>query len=111
MATNSCWHFPRVYIKTYSFSYINNDLSNRLKGIAKLFAGNISTFIIVKDQNKIGKDLATELLLISKWAFKWNMLFNPDLTKPAQEVVFSSKKENCSHPNIFFNYVLVEKPF
>ena len=31
------------------------------------------------------------------------MLFNPDPTKPAQEVIFSRKIENCSHPSIFFN--------
>jgi len=31
------------------------------------------------------------------------MSFNPDPTKQAQEVIFSRKKKNITHPNIFFN--------
>ena len=31
------------------------------------------------------------------------MLFNSDPTKPAQEVIFSRKKGDSAHPNIFLN--------
>ena len=31
------------------------------------------------------------------------MLFNPDITKQAQEVIFSHKNTMLNHPTIFFN--------
>ena len=31
------------------------------------------------------------------------MLFNPDPTKPAQEVIFSKKKKTQTHPTISLN--------
>ena len=37
------------------------------------------------------------------------MLFNPDPTKPAQEVLFSRKKQNQIHPTISLNNIQVEK--
>ena len=39
------------------------------------------------------------ILLISKWTYNWKMLFNPDPTKPAQELIFSPKKENLNSSN------------
>ena len=35
--------------------------------------------------------------------FKWKMSFNPDPTKPAQEVIFSRKLKTVPHPSITFN--------
>ena len=37
------------------------------------------------------------------------MLFNPDPTKPAQEVIFSKKKKTQTHPTISLNNIQVEK--
>ena len=37
------------------------------------------------------------------------MLFNPDPTKPAQAVIFSRKKGDSAHPNIFFNDMSVDR--
>ena len=37
------------------------------------------------------------------------MLFNPDPSKPAQEVLFSRKKKIQVHPTISLNTVQVEK--
>ena len=37
------------------------------------------------------------------------MLFNPDPSKPAQEVLFSRKKKTQIHPAISFNNIQVEK--
>ena len=73
-----------------------NDLPNELKSNVKLFADDTSLFTIVKDINESASILNNDLLLISKWAFNWKMLFNPDPTKPAQEVIFSKKKENSN---------------
>ena len=69
-----------------------NDLPNRLKSNAKLFADETSLFTIFKDKNESANVLNNDLLLIFKWAYDWKMLFNPDPKKPAQEVIFSRKK-------------------
>ena len=44
---------------------------------------------------------------ISDWAYKWKMIFNPDLSKQAQEVIFSRKTNKISHPTTTFNTVSV----
>ena len=70
-----------------------NDLPNKLKSNAKLFADDTSLFTIVKDENKSANVLNNDLSLISEWAFNWKMLFNPDPTKPAQEMLFLKKRQ------------------
>ena len=37
------------------------------------------------------------------------MMFNPDLTKQAQEVIFSRKTVKPFHPHVFFNEVPVKR--
>ena len=68
--------------------YINY-LTNELKPNEKSFADDASLFTIIKDKNESASILNNDLLLISKWAYNWKILFNPDPTKPAQEVIFS----------------------
>ena len=71
-----------------------NDLPNELKSIAKLFADDTSLFAIVKDKTESANILSNDLSEISKWAYDWKMLFNPDPCKSAKEVVFSRKKKH-----------------
>ena len=59
-------------------------MANGSKSNVKLFADDTSIFSIVKNKNDSAKDLTHDLSLISKWASKWKILFNPDLTKPVQ---------------------------
>ena len=66
-----------------------NDLPNELKSSVKLFADDTSLFTIVKDKNESANTLNNDLLLISKWAYNWKMLFNPDPSTPPQEVLLS----------------------
>ena len=63
-----------------------NDLGNNLSSTVKLFAGDASIFSIVHniDYNDLKK--------ISDWVYQWKMCLNPDLSKQAQEVMFSQKK-------------------
>ena len=75
-----------------------NDLPNGLKANAELFADDTSVFAIVKDKQESAHILNNDLLTISKWAFNWKMLFNPDPKKPAQEVIFS-RKATSNSPN------------
>ena len=77
-----------------------NGLPNGLKINAKLFADDTSLFTVVKDKNKSVNALNNYLSLISKWAFKWKMLLNPDPHKPAQEILFLRKKKKSIHPVI-----------
>ena len=76
-----------------------HDLPNELKSQAKLFADDTSLFTIVRDKNESANILNKDLLSISKWAYNWKMLFNPDPSKPAQEVLFSRKRQVQSCPN------------
>ena len=86
-----------------------NDLPNELKSSAKLFGDETSIFTIVKDENESANVLNSDLSSISKWAFNWKMLFNPDPTKPAQEVFFSRKKKTLYHPTLSLNNIQVER--
>ena len=84
-------------------------MPNELKSNVKLFADDISLFTIVKDKNESTNTLNNDLMLISKWAYNWKMLFNPDTSKPAQEVLFSRKKQVQIHPTISLNNIQVER--
>ena len=86
-----------------------NDLPDGLKSNAKLFADDTSLFTIVKDKNESAIILNDDLQLISSWAYKWKMLFNPDPKKPVQEVLFSRKNQIQDHPTISLNNIQVER--
>ena len=52
-----------------------------------------------------------ELVKISRWAYQWKMLFNPDINKQAAEVYFSQRYEKClSSPIIFSNNNVLTSP-
>ena len=87
-----------------SLVYIN-DLPDGLKSNVKLFSDDTSLFTIVKDKNESANILNGDLQLISSWAYKWKMLFNPDPKKPAQEVSFSTKTQIENHPTISLNNI------
>ena len=82
--------------------YINN-LPENLKSSAKLFADDTSLFSTAYNSAESANLLNDNLKKISKWAFKWKMLFNPDITKQAQEVIFSQKSTITNHPTVLFN--------
>ena len=86
-----------------------NDLPDELKSNAKLFGDDTSLFSIVKNENESARTLNYDLSQISKWAFNWKMLFNPDPSKPAEEVLFSRKKKTQSHPELSLNNIPVER--
>ena len=86
-----------------------NDFPNKLDSNAKLFADDTSLFTVVRDVKESADILNNDLSLISKWAFSWKMLFNPDPNKPAQEVLFSRKKKAQNHLIISLNNIQVER--
>ena len=85
-----------------------NDLPNELKSNVKLFADDTSLFTVVKDKNESTNILNNDLQSIYTWAYNWKMLFNPDSSKPAQEVLFSRKKKIQVHLTISLNERLKE---
>ena len=86
-----------------------NDLPDGLKSNAKLLADDTSLFSSFKSKEESASDLTNDLDMISKWAYNWKMSFNPDPKKPAQEVLFSRKNSNITHPIIHFNNVQVQR--
>ena len=59
--------------------------------MCKIFADDTSLFSKVLDINKSVTELNTDLEKISQWAYQWEMQFNPDPSKQANEVIFSRK--------------------
>ena len=58
---------------------------------------------VVNDKHLLANKLNQDLNTINIWAFQWKMSFNPDLSKQAQEVIFSRKLQKSTHPTLSFN--------
>ena len=68
-----------------------NDLENDIKSNVKFFADDTSLFSIVSNPTLSASDLNFDLTAIENWAYHWKMLFNPDPSKRAIEMLFSRK--------------------
>ena len=72
----------------------------------------MSLFSIVRDIAAGTEELNNDLIDISKYAYLWKMILNLDLTKQAQEVFFSRKRNTLAHPNLTFsNYHVNQTKF
>ena len=78
-----------------------NDLSSN----CKLFADDMSPFSVVNNVHTSAVTLSQDLNGTTNWAFQWKMIFNPDLSKQAQEVIFSRKIKKFLHPTLLFNNI------
>ena len=58
----------------------------------KLFADDTMIYSVVDNPLEATNELNHDLNLISKWAYKWKMSFNPDPTKQAVHMLFSQKR-------------------
>ena len=85
-----------------------NDLPEGLITNAKLFADDTSLFSVVQDIAASTKELNNNLRNISNWTYQWKMIFIPDLTKQAQEVIFSRKLNKPVHPYLLITPKLVK---
>ena len=86
-----------------------NDLPDGLKSNAKLFADGTCLFSVVKNKEENGSYLSSDLDVIYIWAYTWKISFNLYLKKLAQEVLFSRKNSNITHPIIYFDNVQVQR--
>ena len=75
----------------------------------RLFADDSSIFTPVFDVNVTHEQLVEDLQTVSNWGHQWKMVFNPDITKQAVEVIFSVKKKNPHHPDLTFNGIPVAR--
>ena len=76
-----------------------NDLNSNIK----LFADDTSLVSVVHNITDTANLLNSDLLKIKEWALQRKMSFNPDLTKQAQEIIFSRKTSKRNHPSLMFN--------
>ena len=82
-----------------------NDLESNLISQVKFFADDTSIFSVVRDPNLTAIQLNEDLKTIATWAYQWKMSFNPDLSKPAEELLFSSKKLIVRHLPPYFSII------
>ena len=66
-----------------------------------------SLFSTVCNATESANLLNKDLKKISEWTFNWKMLFNPDITKQAQEVIFSRKNTMLNHPTFLMKHQLL----
>ena len=86
-----------------------NDLSNGLLSNLKLFADDTSTFSVVKDHLNSSSKLNEDLSEISQRVYQCKISFNPDVSKQAQEVIFSRKKNINNDSIVFFNNLPINR--
>ena len=63
----------------------------------------------VTDVTDTHEKLKEDIQKITEWAYQWEMVFNPDLTKQAVEVIFSVKTKIPVHPELSFNDIPVAR--
>ena len=80
-----------------------NDLPDNLSTNVKLFADNNSLVSVVHDTATSSCDMNYNLNRVREWAFQWKMSFNPEPSKQAQEVRFTSKLQKKDNLPLYFN--------
>ena len=68
---------------------------------AKLSTDNTSPFSVIHNFAASSASL-NDLLGISWWAYQWKIIFNPDVSKLAQKIVFSRKASATNLRTIYF---------
>ena len=86
-----------------------NDLTENIKSQMRLFADDSFIFTPVTDVQVTHEQLVEDLEIISNWGYQWKMVFNPDITKQAVEVIFSVKRKKPIHPDLNFNGIPVAR--
>ena len=86
-----------------------NDLTDNISSQMRLFADDSSLFTRVEGVDQTQVKIIKDLQTVSDWAHQWKMVFNPDMTKQAIEVIFSVKKNKPDHPELIFNEISVAR--
>ena len=73
-----------------------NNLSDNIDSEMCLFADNSSMFACVKGVRQTHQKFLKDLETITSWVYQWKMVFNPDITKQAIEVILYYKDNSSS---------------
>ena len=85
-----------------------NDLVEVVDSEIRIFADDTFIFQVVSDRLSCTNVLNNDLRKISNWARQWKMAFNPDISKQAVEVQFSSKKSETLCDTLVLNGIAVK---
>ena len=91
------------FCKGGQHSIVERNIGLQYALTTKLFADDTSLFSVVNNINESANQMNMDLEKISLWAYQWKMSFNPDISKQAQEFIFSKKSVNATHPVLYFN--------
>ena len=80
------------------FLIFTNDLPDNLICNPKLFANDVSLNAVMYEKNVCTNSLNDDLKRLYEWSVKWKMSFNPDPTKPAEEVIFTNRNLTLYDP-------------
>ena len=80
-----------------------SDSADNLASDVRLFADDTSLFTIVYDETVSAQVLNSDLKTIKEWAYQWKMQFNPDVNKPAVQVIYSQKRSEPPHLPLLFS--------
>ena len=73
----------------------------------KLFADDTSLFSVIRNKQSSVQNLNEDFNKINHWLVQWKLSFNPDLSKEAQELIFSCKLQKLVYPPLHFNNIAV----
>ena len=104
------WCLPRFNAKPFFFAINNFDLSSNLQYNLSYALGT-RHFSYVKKPITAVNNRSSNLKNMSKWAFQWEISFNSDLLKPAEQVIFSKETTKPSHSEVFSNSVPLWETF
>ena len=82
-----------------------NDLTDNISSEMRLSSLCTRVEGITQTQDK----LETDLQNVTNWAYQWKMVFNPDITNQAIEVIFSTKNKKAQHPELVCNGIPVSR--
>jgi hypothetical protein len=85
-----------------------NDLLTGINSNARIFADDTSLFQVSSNNTTSTTILNGDLCTITSWAHQWKMIFNPDISKQAVEVVFSTKLYPTTYDSLIFNTIPVK---
>ena len=75
-----------------------NDLPDNLICNPKFFADDVSLNAVMYEKNVCTNSLNDDLKRLYEWSVEWKMIFNPDPTKPAEEVIFTNRNLTLYDP-------------
>ena len=84
-----------------------NDITEVVSSDIRIFADD--TFIFREATPDSTTLLNDDLAKITQWAWQWKMLFNPDISKQAVEVIFSNKSNPTTFDPLTFHEIPVKQ--